>query len=202
MFISTNYECHISISAVLYEKVKCILQENKMKNQLFCIVPILFILGCISTVENIPVGSAYDENTMESLVNPPKNPPCYLRGFLDMADRKAKKKMLMGRILVWSPKISISSGILELYIEEGAAACLDARMVAIIRIIVSYTVPSPFVVDINSHNYKDFNITKDELEGLQEIKDIRNIESFTEREKAALIYAQPLSKTPIVLTQK
>ncbi len=154
------------------------------------------------TTKNVPVGGSYDETIMKSLVPPPKNILCYLRPFIKIADKMAKKEMLMGRILAWSPKISFSSALLELYVEKGAVLCLESRMLAILRIIISYTVPSQFVLDINSYNYKKHNITEEELEGLRGISDIDNIVSFTEKEKAALKYAQALSKTPLILTQK
>lgn len=152
--------------------------------------------------KDIPVGSIYNEDTMESLVNPPSKIPWYLKGFIKIADKKAKKKMLMGRILTWSPKISISSALLEVYVEKGASLCLETRMLTLIRIIISYTVPSPFAIDINSYKYKKYNITDEEVEGLRGIRDIESIMSFTEKEKVALQYASALSKTPIVLTQK
>ncbi len=157
---------------------------------------------CSRTKGNIPVGDVYNENTMESLVNPPSKIPWYFQIFIKIADKKAKKKMLMGRILTWSPKISISSALLEVYVEKGSSLCLKNRMVTLLRIIISYTVPSPFTIDINSYKYKNYNITEEEVEGLRGIRDIENIESFTEKEKVALQYACALSKTPIVLTQK
>ncbi len=176
---------------------------RKLFNFIFiALCSLLVVLGCTSSKQNVPVGGVYDESTMKSLVPPPKNIPCYLRIFINIADDKAKKEMLMGRILAWSPKISISSGLLELYVEEGAALCLETRMLTILRMIISYTVPSQFALDINSCNYKKYNITEEELEGLRGIRDIDSIASFTEKEKAALKYAHALSKTPIILTQK
>ncbi len=104
--------------------------------------------------------------------------------------------------MAWSPKISVNSGLLELYVEKGAALCLETRMLAILRIIISYTVPSQFVLEINSYDYKKYNITEGELDGLRGISNLDSIASFTEKEKAALKYAHALSKTPIILTQK
>ena len=152
--------------------------------------------------KNIPVGGIYNENTMESLVNPPPKISWYLRIFIKIADKKAKKKMIMGRILTWSPKISISSALLEVYIEKGSALCLETRMLTLLKLIISYTVPSPFAIDINSYKYKKYNITDEEVEGLRRIRDIDNIISFSEKEKVALKYAYALSKTPIALSQK
>ncbi|MCK4798407.1 MAG: carboxymuconolactone decarboxylase family protein [Spirochaetes bacterium] len=167
---------------------------------LFCL---LVILGCTSSNKvNRPVGGSYDESTMKSLVNPPEKIPFFINRMIKIADKKAKKEMLTGRVLSWSPKIGISSGLLELYVEEGAAACLEGRMIKILRIKISYTIPSPFALDINSWNYENFNITKEEIKGLRGVKEIDSITSFSEKEKTALKYAHELSKTPIALSQK
>lgn len=164
---------------------------------------LLLISGCVSSKKvDIPVGGSYNESTMKSLVEPPEKIPCFLRRMIKIADKKAKKEMLPGRVLSWSSKISISSGLLELYVEEGAASCLEGRMIKLLRMRISYTVPSPFALDINSSNYENFNITKEEIEGLRGEREIDTIESFSEREKVALKYAYELSKTPITLNQK
>ncbi len=168
----------------------------------FVLLFVLVFFGCVSSNEITLQKEPYDESTMKSLVNPPKRIPWYLKLFINIADNKAKKEMIMSRILSWSPKISIGSGLLELYIEDGATLCLEDRLLAIIRILISYTVPSQFVIDINSYEYKKYMITEKELESLRGLKDIDSIDSFTAKEKAALHYAYALSKTPIILTQK
>lgn len=167
---------------------------------LFCF---LLLSGCASSdKEKKPVGGAYDERTMKSLVKPPEDISFFLRKMIEKADREAEKEMVAGRVLAWSSKIAISSGLLELYVEEAAASCLDKRLIKILRIKISYAVPSPFAVDINAWNYEDFKITEEEIKGLQSIKEIDSIASFTAKEKTALKYAHQLSKTPITLSQK
>ncbi|MCK5674317.1 MAG: hypothetical protein KAH95_13130, partial [Spirochaetales bacterium] len=84
---------------------------------------------------------------------------------------------------------------------EDAADYLDRRLIKLLRIKISYMIPSPFAVDINSQNYEDFTITEKEIRALQGTVDINAIGSFSEQEKAALIYAQELSKTPIIFDQ-
>lgn len=171
---------------------------------IFTIVIFIFIVsGCVSSnKKDVPVGGSYDEDTMESLVEPPEKIPFLLRPALRIADRKAKKDVLPGRVLAWSSKIAISSGLLELYVEEDAADCLDSRLIKILRIRISYMIPSPFAVDINSQHNENFGITEEEIRALQGLKEINSIASFSEQEKAALVYAQELSKTPIMLDQK
>ena len=67
---------------------------------------------------------------------------------------------------------------------------------------VSFTVPCAFAIDVNSVNYKDFNITAEEIKGLQGLKEIDTIKSFSDREKTALKYALALSKTPVIFNGK
>ncbi len=161
----------------------------------------LVVVSCSPTKPDPVVGGVYDKESMKSLIDPPKNMPCYLQPIAWYADQKAKREMLTGKILSWSPKIAISSGLLELYVEEGSAKVLNARMLTLIRLIVSYAVPNAFAVDINAQEYRKFDITDEELLALQGTKPIGEVSTFTKKEKLALEYALTLSKTPVVLTQ-
>ena len=143
-----------------------------------------------------------DSTVRKRFVSPRKRIPLILRIMVWIADKKAGKEMLLGRILIWSSMISISSGLLELMVERGAARILDRRLIKMLRIIISYTVPSMFALDINCQDYAHFHITPEELEGLRGAKAIDTVTSFSNREKAALLYAGALSKTPVLLTQK
>ncbi len=149
-----------------------------------------------------PVGGSYDEATMQSLVMPPEDIPCYLGAMLCIADSKAERELLPGRVLAWAPDIGIGSGLIELYIEDGAANWLSPRMIKILRLKVSYAVPCPFAADINAWNYQDFDISEEELKGLQGSKEIASIASFSEKEEIALSYADALSRTPVVFPQE
>ncbi len=167
------------------------------------VLAVIVFAGCAGLKhKDQPVGSDYDEKTMESLVKPPESKPWYIGWMIRIADRKAGKKMLTGRVLAWSPKISISSGLLELYVEEGAASILNKRLIALVRMIISYTAPSSFAIDINSAKYKKYDITAEEIAGLRGEKDLETISSFSIKEKSALEYARAVSKTPIVMDNK
>ncbi len=173
---------------------------------LFFLIPSFFLfilIGCATFIKkDTPPGGKYDENTMESLVKPPKKISLFMKIMIKIADKKAKKKMMTGRVISWLPKMAFSSGLLELYVEDSAASCLDSRLIKLLRMEVSYTVPSPFAIDINSQDYQNFQITQEELEGLQSKKIIESISTFSEQEKAALRYAHQLSIDPIQLEQK
>ena len=136
---------------------------------------------------------------IETIVSPPENIPFYLKLMIWIADKKANKKMLTGRLLAWSARLGIGSGLLEMLIEDGAARCLEPRLIKLLRMQVSFLVPSAFAIDINSENYPNFQITDEEIEGLQGLKELESIGSFSLKEKLALIYARQLSNTPIIL---
>lgn len=176
-----------------------------MKNKV--IYPTIFFLifmnGCsASKKKNISNTKKYNPNNMTSLVEPPRQIPLILKPLLKIADSKAGKKVIPGRVLAWSPKIAISSGLLELYVEDQATENLNPRLVKLLRMIISYTVPSQFAIDINSQNYHDFKITKKEIKALQGKIKIESVETFSKQEKTALRYAFQLSKTPIKLNPK
>ncbi len=163
---------------------------------------IFLAAGCSNSKnKNNPVGGDYDEAVMKALVNPPVKINFFLRTMIKIADKKAEREMMLGRVLSWSSKIAVSSGLLELFVEEGAASILDTRLMKILRIKISYMVHSPFAIDINSWNYQNFEITEEEMRALQGKKDIEKSGSFSEREKVALKYSTALTATPVVLNR-
>jgi len=148
------------------------------------------------------IWTAEIDREMNSLISPPDKIPCSTQILLNKAEKEFGKELLPGRILTWSDDLSIGSGALELYIEKGAAKILDPRLVYLIRMKVSYFVSCPFAIDVNSWQYKDFQITKEELLGLQGEKDLSTIKSYTERELTALRYSEAISITPVSFDSK
>ena len=118
---------------------------------------------------------------------------------LNKAEKEFGKELVPGRVLTWSTDLGIASGALELYVEKGIANVLEPRLIYLLRMQVSYYVSSPFAIDVNSWQYKDYKITINELKGLQGKKNLTEIDSFSQRELTALLYAQSLSKTPVSL---
>jgi len=134
---------------------------------------------------------------MKTFIAPPDKIPFLLRIMVWIADKKAGKKMLPGRILSWSWRISVGSAILELFIEGGAAKILDKRLIKLLRMYISFTVPSAFAIDINSWNYKNFDITEKEIKALQGLSKLDSVKSFSQKEIFALKYAFSITKTPV-----
>ncbi len=157
-------------------------------------------LSC-SHVPDKPVGGTYDEKTMESLVEPPEDIALHHRILLAYADSRAGREVRPGRVMAWSPDVSLGSGLLEQYIEDGAAKNLDGRMIAMLRMLISYEIPCPFALDINSWEYRRFKITADEIDALRGVKDIDDVDSFSKKEKLALAYARAISATPVRIEQ-
>ena len=142
------------------------------------------------------------ENTPDLLIKPPEKIPLMLRPMVKIADKKAGKEMLPGRLLSWSPSIAISSGLLEVYVEKGARKILDKRLIKLIRLIISYSIGGAFGIDINAVNYSDFNITETELDALRGAIPLTEVNSFTEKERAALTFALALTATPVNITDE
>lgn len=162
---------------------------------------LIFLISACKSIPEPPVGGTYDSRSMPSLVAPPEHIALPHRLLLAYADHRAGKEMLPGRVLAWDPDISLGSGLLEQYIEDGAAHNMSDRLRTLVRMRVSYQVPSPFALDINSWFYKDFNITADEIEALRGLRKIEDVASFSPKEQLALRYAAAITATPVHLEQ-
>ncbi len=168
---------------------------------LMCLSLLLWPLACEHAPAR-PLGGAYDAQHMQSLVPPPRDIALHHQLMLDYADCRAGKKMLPGRVLAWSPDISLGSGCLEQYVEDGAAKNMSDRLRTMLRMLVSYQVGSPFALDINGRFYRQFKISAAEIDALRAVKDIDSINTFSKKEKIALRYAQAMTHSPVRLSQK
>jgi len=137
------------------------------------------------------------DQSMPALINPPKEISCFTQMMLNEAEKEFGKELLPGRILAWSQDLGLASGCLEMYIEKGARNNLDTRLIYLLRMQISYYVSCPFAIDVNSWEYKNYQITIDEIHALQGKKDLISVDSFTVRELTALQYALALSRTPV-----
>jgi len=136
----------------------------------------------------------------KSLINPPKKIPFLTGIFLGYAEKEFKKELLPGRILAWEPDMGVASGYLEYTVETEAAKVLDKRLVYLIRMAVSYRVPCAFVIDVNSWEYKKYNINSEELDCMKGLISPDKVRSFSKREVVAVEYALAMSNTPVVFT--
>jgi len=133
---------------------------------------------------------------MEAFINPPKRIPFYLKVGIWISKRVTGKEMLPAKILAWYPKAAISSGVLESLVAHRDGK-LDERILKIVRIQASFAAACAFCVDMNSYQYEEKQITKDELRVLQGLLQVEEVNTFSDRERLAIQYAKLVSQTPL-----
>ena len=120
---------------------------------------------------------------------------------IKFAENKLGQEMLPARLLLWTPKAFISSMILEGLVAHKHGK-VTPRMLKLIRMQVSLLIACPFCIDMNSAGFQKYQITKDEIMALQRIKKIKEVSSFTSREKVVLYYIRGIVRTPIKQNSK
>jgi alkylhydroperoxidase family enzyme len=133
---------------------------------------------------------------MEAFIKPPAIIPLFLRLGIWISKKATGKDLLPAKILAWYPKAAIGSGALEALVAHHDRN-LDERILKIVRIQASYAAACAFCIDMNSFQYNETKITKDELMVLQGRKTLEEITSFSERERLAIQYAKLISQTPL-----
>jgi len=133
---------------------------------------------------------------MFAFINPPAKIPFWLKIGILISERITGKTMLPARILAWYPKAAVGSGVLESLVahEDGQ---MDKRMLKLIRMTASFAAACPFCIDMNSFEYQESGISDEEAESLRLHADPKDVHSFSEREKLAIIYTRLISQTPL-----
>ena len=134
-----------------------------------------------------------------AFIAPPQKFPLFLRIGLWIARKVSGTSLLPVHLLAWYPRSAVSSAVLEGLIAHHDGN-LDARILKLVRMMVSFTAGCPFCVDMNSAGWQKL-VTPDELSALQRREPIEEIESFTERERLAIEYARLISSTPLKFPQ-
>ncbi len=133
---------------------------------------------------------------MNGYIQAPVRIPFLLKIGILLAEKMTGKKMLPARLLAWSPKTAIGSGILESLVVHKDQT-LSERMLKLVRMQTSFFVSCPFCIDMNSLDYQELNITDDEIIALQGKSSLSEVDSFTEREIVAMEYVKLVSQTPL-----
>ncbi len=133
---------------------------------------------------------------MEAFIEPPIKIPFYLKIGIWISTKMTGKDLLPARILAWYPKAAIGSGALEALVAHHDGK-VDERMLKLVRIQASFAAACPFCIDMNSFQYEETQITKDELMVLQGRKSLDEVQTFSERERLAIQYARLVSQTPL-----
>jgi alkylhydroperoxidase family enzyme len=133
---------------------------------------------------------------MHAFIDPPQRINFFLKLGIWISKNITGKDMLPARILSWYPKAALGSGALEALVAHHDGK-LDERMLKIVRIQASFAAACPFCIDMNSFEYEQTHISKDELMVLQGRKVMEEVHTFSERECLAIQYAKLISQTPL-----
>lgn len=133
------------------------------------------------------------------LVAPPKRVPFLLRPALWLARRLTGKDPLPARLLARFPKGAVAAGLFELGAPH-APRDLDARVLAVARVVASAVGGCPFCIDMNAAAWRKAGLSATELEALLNL-DRERWEGLAPRERNAARYAEVLSRTPVDLDE-
>jgi alkylhydroperoxidase family enzyme len=133
---------------------------------------------------------------MEAFIAPPIKIPFYLRIGIWFSKKVTGRELLPARLLAWYPKAAVGSGALEALVAHHDGK-LDERILKIVRIQASYAAACSFCIDMNSFQFEETHITKEELMVLQGRKTLEEVATFSEREQMAMQYARLISQTPL-----
>lgn len=131
---------------------------------------------------------------MQAFIPQPPRIPIWLRAGIWISEKITGKTMLPARILAWYPKAALGSGVMEGLVahEDGG---MDRRLLKLVRMTASYAAACPFCIDMNSHEHRKEGISDEEVLALR--GDINSADTFSEREKLAVLYARAISQTPL-----
>jgi AhpD family alkylhydroperoxidase len=109
------------------------------------------------------------------------------------------QKLIANRILAWYPKAAIGSGIMEALVAHDEPE-VPRRLLALIRIFVSFTVSCPFCIDMNAKDFKGKGVSDEEILALKGAHRLDDVPTLSAKEKAALRYVECICRTPLVFT--
>ena len=132
---------------------------------------------------------------MSAFISPPQRLSWPFRLANWVVRRAVGKELLLPSLLAWYPKAAISSGVVEGLIAHDEPG-VDARMLKMVRMAVSFTVNCPFCMDMNSAGWEAL-ITPAELSALQGRIPLSDAPTITPEERLAVVYARLSSKTPL-----
>ena len=135
----------------------------------------------------------------KAYVQPPKKLPLFIRLGAFISKKVVKKDLMIPKILAWYPKTAFSSGILESLVAHDDKE-INKRLLKIIRVQVSIMAACPFCIDINSFEYEEAGLTRDEIDALKNHD--YNYHSFSEQEKVIIEYVHCVTSTPVIISEE
>ena len=131
---------------------------------------------------------------MTAFIAPPPRIPWYLRFGLRVARRRSGRDLLPAQLLAWYPRAAVSSAVLESLVAHRDGR-LDARLLRLVRMAVSFTVECPFCIGLNSQGWEQ-HLSPAELAAVQRSS---SLDLFARRERVAIEYARLASATPLAI---
>jgi alkylhydroperoxidase family enzyme len=134
-------------------------------------------------------------------VPPPDPLPFPFGAMIAAAERKIGGRMDGMRVLAGYPKALIGAGLMEAFVAHDEPDA-PRRLLALVRLRVSYEVSCPFCIDLNGQDFGEVGISADELAALRGDRDPEETASFSEAEKAAIAFAGAVSRTPVRVSER
>ena len=131
-----------------------------------------------------------------AFIEPPKKFAWWLRIGLWFARRATGREVLIAKLLAWAPKAALGSGVMEALVEHGHGK-LDARLLQLVRMQVSYAAACPFCIDMNGAGHDRQGISDDEIAALRGLRSLESVTTLTLRERLAVDYARRITETPL-----
>lgn len=135
----------------------------------------------------------------KAYIQPPKKLPLFIRLGAFISKKVVKKDLMIPKILAWYPKTAFSSGILESLVAHDDKE-INKRLLKIIRVQVSIMAACPFCIDMNSFEYEEAGLTRDEIDALKNHD--YNYHSFSEQEKVLIEYVHCVTSTPVIISEE
>jgi len=121
--------------------------------------------------------------------------PLFWGWVLARVERRLGKPLVANRILGWSPRTLVGSGLMEALVVHDDPE-VPRRLLKLLRLLVSFRVSCPFCIDLNGQGHADDGVTEAEVRALADGR-FADLASLTDRERAALAYAACLTTTPV-----
>lgn len=135
----------------------------------------------------------------EAYIKPPKKLPLLIRLGSFISKKVVKKDLMIPKLLAWYPKAAFSSGVLESLVAHDDKE-INKRLLKIIRVQVSTLVACPFCIDMNSFEYEEAGLTRDEIEALKN-HDYK-FHTFSEQEQVLMEYVYLVTFTPVIIPEE
>ncbi len=134
-------------------------------------------------------------------IKPPEKIPFILKLGIMISRKVTGKDLLLPKLLAWYPKTAVGSGVMEALVAHGKKD-LNERMLKLVRIQASLLVSCPFCIDLNSFEFEKSGITKEEMGVLSGRIDIKDVTTFSEKEKALMEYVKCICRTPVEIPKE